>query len=167
MGASSDRKEKPMRLAVLALVLAALAGGCGGGSDEPSAPLQSGVYEYELTQQYLLDNGISEFQAESESGTHQTTLWSSGDFVDSWRTAENRTGSCRGTYAEGDGRMVTFRWTSGCWGDWEMKYAVDARTVTWTDQKALPPYDADEDQKVTEVFSNVPWTRVGDAPKED
>jgi hypothetical protein len=156
-----------MKFAVLAFVLAALAAGCGGGSDEPSQPLRAGVYEYELTQQYLLDRGISQFQAESESGKHETTLWSNGAFVDSWRTAENRTGSCRGTYAEDDGRLVTFTWTSGCWGDWEMKYAVDGSTVTWTDQKALPPYDAEEDQKVTEVFSSVPWTRVGDAPKED
>jgi hypothetical protein len=156
-----------MRFAVLAVALAALASGCGGGSEESSAPLQSGVYEYELTQQYLLDNGISQFQAESESGMHTTTLWSDGAFVDSWRTAENRTGSCRGTYAEDNGRVVTFTWTSGCWGDWEMKYAVEGEQVTWSDQKALPPYDADEDQTVTEVFSSVPWTRVGDAPKED
>jgi hypothetical protein len=156
-----------MRLAVLALVLAALAGGCGGGSDEPSAPLQSGVYAYELTQQYLLDNGISQFQAESESGMHTATLWPDGAFVDSWRTAENKTGSCRGTYEEGDSRVVTFKWTSGCWGDWEMQYSVAGSEVTWTDQKALPPYDADEDQKVTEVFSSVPWTRIRNAPKED
>jgi hypothetical protein len=156
-----------MRLAVLALVLAVLAGGCGGGSEEVSAPLRAGIYEYELTQQYLLDNGISQLQAESESGKHTATLWSDGAFVDSWRTAENRTGSCRGTYEEGDGRMVTFSWTSGCWGDWEMKYAVEGSNVTWTDQKALPPYDADEDQKVTEVFSSVPWTRVGNEPQEN
>lgn len=156
-----------MRLAVVVLALAALAAGCGGGSDEPSQPLRAGAYEYELTQQYLLDNGISELQAESESGKHTATLGSDGAFVDAWRTAENKTGSCRGTYEQGDGSLVTFKWASGCWGDWEMKYAVDGSKVTWTDQKALPPYDADEDQKVTEVFSSMPWTRVGDAPKED
>ena len=33
--------------------------------------------------------------------------------------------------------------------------------------KDIPPYDADEDQKVTEVFSSVPWTRIRNAPKED
>ena len=71
---------------------------------------QAGVYEYELTQQYLLDNGISELQAETESGKHTATLWSDGAFVDAWRTAENRTGSCRGTYEQGDGGLVTFRW---------------------------------------------------------
>jgi hypothetical protein len=156
-----------MRFAVLAFVFAALASGCGGSSEATSAPLQSGVYEYELEQQYLLDNGISQLQAESESGMHTTTLWADGAFVDSWRTVDNRTGSCRGTYTEGDGRVVAFKWTSGCWGDWEMRYAVEGEQVTWSDQSALPPYDTDEDQKVTEVFSSVPWTRVGDAPKED
>jgi len=44
-----------------------------------------------------------------------------------------------------------------------MKYSVAGNQVTWSDQSALPPYDTDEDQKVTEVFSGVPWRRVGDA----
>ena len=152
-----------MRSAVLAFVLAALAAGFGGGSDEPSQPLQAGVYKYKLTEDYLLGNGISEFQAESESGTHQTTLGPDGSFVDTWKTAEGRTGSCRGTYEQGDSSRVTFKWTSGCWGDWEMKYSVAGDQVTWSGQSALPPYDTEEDQKVTEVFSSVPWTRVGDA----
>jgi hypothetical protein len=152
-----------MRLIVLTLALAALAG-CGGSSDsESSAPLQTGVYEYELTEQYLLENGISQFQAESESGKHKTTLAADGSFVDSWRTAENKIGSCRGTYEEGDDNRVVFKWTSGCFGDWEMTYSVEADTVAWSDQEALPPYDTDEDQKVNEVFNSVPWTRVGDA----
>lgn len=82
----------------------------------------------------------------------------------SWKTAENRTGSCQGTYDEGNSRRVTFEWTSGCFGDWEMTYAVDGDTVTWSDQEALPPYDSDADQNVNEVFNSVPWTRVGDVP---
>ena len=44
-----------------------------------------------------------------------------------------------------------------------MTYAVDGDTVTWSDHEALPPAASDEDQKVTEVFNSVPWTRVGDA----
>jgi hypothetical protein len=148
-------------------VLAALAAGCGGGSDEPSQPLRAGTYEYELTQQYLLDHGISQFQAESESGKHTATLASDGAFVDAWRTAENKTGSCRGTYEEGDGRLVTFTWSSGCFGDWEMRYSVDGDTVTWDDVKVLPPYDDDEEQQVAETFNSVPWTRVGDPARED
>jgi hypothetical protein len=152
-----------MRLLLLGLAVVLGATGCGGGSDEPTAPLRTGVYEFELTKQYLLDNGISQFQAESESGTHRTTLSEDGSFVDSWRTSEGRTGSCRGTYEEGNSRRVTFKWTSGCFGDWEMTYAVEGDEVTWSDPEALPPYADDEEQKVTEVFNGVPWTRVGDA----
>ena len=81
-----------MRIAaVIATVLlaAALAGcGGGGGNDETTAPLQDGVYQYELTEQYLLDNGISTAQAENESGSHKTTIWKNGSFMDSWRTAQ-------------------------------------------------------------------------------
>jgi hypothetical protein len=152
-----------MRLFMLAFVVALGAAGCGGGSDEASAPLQAGAYEYELTKQYLLDNGISELQAQSESGEHKATLWADGAFADSWRTAENKTGSCRGTYEEGDGRVVTFKWTSGCFGDWEMRYSVEGDTVTWNEIEVLPPYDDEEEQRVAETFNSVPWTRVGDA----
>ena len=75
----------------------------------------------------------------------------------SWRTSVGTTGSCSGTFREGDDRLVTFRWKSGCFGDWQMKYAVDAERVSWSDQKALAPYATDEDQNVTEVFNSVPW----------
>ena len=153
-------------LIATALVIAALAG-CGGSDDSSSSePLQSGVYEYELTEQYLLENGISEFQAQEESGAHEATLGDDGSFVDSWKTADSKTGSCRGTYEEGDSNRVTFRWTSGCFGDWEMTYSVEGEVVTWSDQESLPPNDTEEDQKVTEVFNSVPWTRVGDAPQQ-
>ena len=96
-----------MRAAMAGTALGLLfAAGCGGSDDVASAPLRDGVYEYELTQQYLLDNGISQFQAESESGRHRTTL-DGKDFVDAWTTAEGRTGSCRGTFeADGDARRV-------------------------------------------------------------
>ena len=152
-----------MRFVCLALVVAALAG-CGGSDDSSSTePLRAGVYEYELTEQYLLDNGISEFQAEQESGAHEATLGEDGSFVDSWKTADGKTGSCRGTYEEGDANRVAFTWMTGCFGDWEMTYSVEADVVTWSDQESLPPYDTDEDQKVNEVFNSVPWTRVGDA----
>ena len=154
-------------LAALAFCVAALAlAGCGGASDSKSSEsLQSGVYEFELAKQYLLDNGISQDQAEHESGVQQTTLAADGSFVNSWTTADGQTGSCRGTYEEGDSNRVTFKWTSGCYGDWEMTYAVEGDTVTWSDPESLPPYDSDEDQKVNEVFNSVPWTRTGDAPQ--
>ena len=151
-----------MRIVLLTLVVAAFAGCGGSDSSTSSEPLRAGVYEYQLAEEYLLDNGISEFQAESESGAHQATLGADGSFVDSWKTAEGKTGSCRGTYEEGDDSRVAFKWTSGCFGDWEMTYSIEGDVVTWSDQKSLPPYDADEDQKVTEVFNSVPWTRVGD-----
>src|SRR5512145_260747 len=109
-----------MRFLMLGLVVALGASGCGGGSDETAAPLRTGVYEYELTEQYLLDKGISEQQAATESGTHTATLSGDGTFVDSWRTAQGRTGTCTGTYEEGDTSRITFKWTQGCFGDWEM-----------------------------------------------
>jgi hypothetical protein len=149
-----------------ALAAAALSG-CGGSSDSTSSePLRPGVYEYELTEQYLLDNGISQAQAEHESGMHRATLGEDGSFSDSWRTADGQTGSCSGTYEEGDDSRVTFRWTTGCFGDWAMSYTVAGDTVTWSDQESLPPHDTDEDQKVNEVFNGVPWTRVGDGTSE-
>ena len=152
-----------MRLVLLTLVVAAIAGCGGSDSSTSSEPLRPGVYEYELTEEYLLDNGISEFQAEEESGAHEAALGEDGSFVDSWKTTAGKTGSCRGTYEESDDNRVAFKWTSGCFGDWEMTYSMDGDVVTWSDQKSLPPYDTDEDQKVNEVFNNVPWTRVGDA----
>jgi len=148
---------------VLAGFLMLVAAACGGSDDSSGAPLRTGVYRYELTKDYLSDNGISRQQAEQESGRHEVVLRPDGTFTDSWRTAEGRTGACSGTFSEGHGRTVTFKWTSGCFGDWTMKYAVEADHVTWSDQKALAPYATDEDQTVTEVFNSVPWTRTGDA----
>jgi hypothetical protein len=155
----TTERRSAMRLAILTLVVAVLAG-CGGSDDSSSSePLRAGVYEYELTEQYLLDNGISEFQAEQESGAHEATLGEDGSFVDTWKTADGKTGSCRGTYEEGDARLVTFKWTSGCFGDWEMTYAVEGDMVTWDEIEVLPPYDDDEEQKVADVFNSVPWTK--------
>lgn len=152
-----------MRRLILLLGVSALAA-CGGSSDPTSsAPLQPGVYEYELTERYLLDSGISQSQSEQESGAHRATLGADGSFVDSWTTVNGATGSCSGTYEEGEGARVTFRWTDGCFGDWSMTYSVDGEVVTWRDQEPLPPYDGEEERKVTEVFNGVPWTRVGDA----
>ena len=151
-----------MRLLMLGFVVALWAVGCGGSSNDPASTLQPGIYTYELTEGYLAENGISAEQAASESGKHQAILREDGAFTDSWTTASGSSGSCSGTYEESDGNRVTFRWSTGCFGDWEMTYTVDDATVTWSDHRALPPA-SDEDQKVTEVFNSVPWTRVGDA----
>jgi len=152
-----------MKALTLGLVVVLLAAGCGGSSDEASSTLQAGIYTYELTEEYLVENGISTEQAANESGKHQAILRDDGAFTDSWTTANGGSGSCSGTYEEGDGSRVTFKWTTGCFGDWEMTYEVDGDQVTWSDQTALPPYDTDDDQKINEVFNSVPWTRVGDA----
>jgi hypothetical protein len=152
-----------MRLAVPIAVLVAFAAGCGGGSNESTEPLRDGVYEFELTEEYLLENGIPSSLAESDSGVQQTTL-DAGSFVNRWRTEQGTTGTCSGTYEE-DGNRVTFRWTSGCFGDWAMSYTVEGNQVAWSDIEALPPYDSEQDQRVAEVFSSVPWTRVGDVPE--
>jgi hypothetical protein len=154
------RKEDTMRIVILTIVIAALAG-CGGSGESGSETLQEGVYESELTEEYLLDNGISEEQAANESGVHTITL-QNNSFTDKWTTSNGTEGFCTGTYKE-DGARVTFTWISGCFGDWEMTYSVDGDTVTWSDMKALPPNDGAEVQEVTEVFNSVPWTRVGDA----
>jgi hypothetical protein len=155
-------KEAGMRLFMLALVVALVAAGCGGSSDDASSSLQAGIYTYELTEDYLVENGISAEQAANESGEHQAILREDGAFTDSWTTTSGSSGSCSGTYEEADGNRVTFKWSTGCFGDWEMTYAVDGDTVTWSDHEALAPA-SEEDQKVTEVFNSVPWTRVGDA----
>ena len=153
-------------LTLLAVVGALAVAGCGGSSDTASEPLQTGVYEYDLSEQYLIDNGIPAERAANESGHQEVTFWEDGTFLARWRTDNNETGSCRGTYEEGDHRLVTFKWTSGCWGDWEMKYTVEGNSVSWTDWKALPPYDSADDQNGTETYNKLPWTRVGDAPPE-
>jgi hypothetical protein len=40
-----------------------------------------------------------------------------------------------------------------------MSPSLDGDTITWSDVEALAPHDTDEDQKVTEVFNSVAWTR--------
>jgi len=155
-----------MRLAGCATIAAiALLAGCGGDSDEAGDVIRDGVYEYELTEAYLVEHGVPPEQAANESGAHRVTL-AAGSFTDSWETAKGERGSCFGTY-EPDGNRVTFRWKSGCFGDWAMNYAVDGDRVTWSDHQALAPYDGEEEQNLTEVFNGVPWTRVGDTPNEE
>lgn len=148
-----------------ACVLGTLAlSGCGGGSDGTSAaPLQDGVYEFELTEEYMLQNGLPADQAENESGVHEETF-DNGSFTDRWRASNGTTGSCTGTY-EPDGNRVAFKWVGGCFGDWAMTYTINGDEVTWSDIETLAPHNTEEDQKAAEVFNGVPWVRVGDAPQ--
>jgi hypothetical protein len=147
---------------IASLAAAALLAGCGGS--EGADGLRDGVYEFELTEEYLRGNGISRQQASNESGEHELTL-DRGSFIDRWRTDRGVFGLCSGTYAE-DGTRVTFRWTRGCTGDWAMTYSVEGDRVTWSDFEPLDPSAGPEEQKVTEVFNGVPWTRTGDVPEE-
>lgn len=152
--------------AVLAAAVAsAVSAGCGGGSDGGSEPgtLRDGVYEFELAEEYMLDNGLPADQAENENGVHETTL-DNGSFTDRWHANNGTTGSCTGTY-KADGNRVTFKWTTGCVGDWEMTYAVEGDTVSWQAIETLPPHNSDDDQKAAEVFNSIPWVRVGDVPE--
>lgn len=153
-----------MRGIAIALLAAAALAGCGGGSEPSSGGLRDGVYEFELTEAYLLDYGIPAEQARGESGVHEIMI-DRGSFIDRWRSEAGRHGSCWGTYVA-DGNRVTFRWTDGCTGDWAMSYSVDGDVLTWSDFEPLDPNAGPEEQKVTEVFNGVPWTRTGDVPEK-
>ena len=128
-----------MRLFILTLAIASLAAGCGGGSEEASEPLQAGVYEYELTEQYLLDNGISQFQAENGVGRSQGDARRGRLVLGLVEDGGGRRARAAERTRKGTRAVSTFKWTSGCFGDWEMTYSVDGDTVTWSDQEALPP----------------------------
>lgn len=154
---------RPTTIALLA-VTAGLLAGCAGGSDQIAEGLRDGVYEFELTEEYLLENGISAEQARNESGAHEMTL-DRGSFIDRWRTERGVFGSCWGAYSE-DGTRVTFHFTGGCTGDWAMTYGLDGDIVTWSDFEPLGPNAGPDERKVTEVFNGVPWTRTGDVPDE-
>jgi hypothetical protein len=141
---------------VCGLVAVALAG-CGGGSTNS---LTSGVYENEVTAEYLTDNGFTADHAARDSGDHVITL-TNGSLTDSWTNGDNEKAFCTGTYEDQDS-SITVTWISGCFGDWSASYAIDGDTVTWSDVRALPPHDSAEDQRQTEVFAT-PWTRTADA----
>jgi hypothetical protein len=149
------------------LCLAAVAGllvaaaGCGGGGSGSSA-LQDGVYESNVTSQYLKQHGETSDQAVRDAGRHVLTL-QNGSFSDTWKSAGSGSTSCSGKY-EDDSGVVTFTWISGCFGDWSAKYAIDGDRVTWSGAKALPPHDSAEDQRQAEISAAVPWTRTGDVP---
>ena len=155
-----------MNQTCVALVTAATAvlAGCGGAGDVNSGDLRDGVYEFELTREYLLHNGITAAQARAESGVHRITI-DRGSFVDRWRAADGTVGACTGIYAP-DGNRAAFHWTGGCTGDWAMSYSTDGDRVTWSDFEPLDPEAGPEEQKVTEVFNGVPWTRTGDEPEK-
>jgi hypothetical protein len=149
---------------VVAVVAATLLAGCPDNSGARSDGLRDGVYRYELTEQYLLENGIPPDQARRESGIHEITI-ERGSFIDRWHADDGTAGSCWGAYSE-DGTRVAFRWIGGCTGDWAMTYTVHDAVVVWSDFEPLDPNVGAQEQKITKVFNGVPWTRVGDVPEE-
>ena len=103
------------------------------GRPSRSTPLRDGVYEYELTQRVPASTTASAARRPSRSpGMHTATL---GRRLvhDCWRTADGRSGSLPGRTAGDDGNRVTFQWTDGCFGDWEMTHSSRRRRVTWCD----------------------------------
>jgi hypothetical protein len=148
----------------LLLVIATIVvlAGCGG---DASDGLPDGVYEFELRRDYLRHNGIPGEQATTESGVHRVTI-DRGSFIDRWRTADGVVGACAGVFSR-DGNRVSFHWTDGCTGDWAMSYSTDGDRVTWSDVEPLGHDAGPEEQKVTEVFNGVPWTRTGDEPEKE
>lgn len=55
----------------------------------------------------------------------------------------------------------------GCGGaGWAMSSSTDGDRVSWLDFEPLDPDAGPAQQKVTEVFNSVPWTRTGEEPKK-
>ncbi len=152
-----------MNQTCLVLVIAAMdvLAGCGG---DASPGLRDGIYEFELTREYLRHNGIPAEQAATESGFHRITI-DRGSFIDRWRNADGTAGACAGVFAL-DGNRASFHWTDGCTGDWAMSYSTDGDRITWSDFEPLARDAGPEERKVTEVFNSVPWTRTGDEPEK-
>ena len=149
--------------AIAALVVAALVG-CGGGRDESDDELRDGVYEFQLTEAYLRENGIPPQQARAESGIHEVTL-DRGSFVERWRAADGTVAFCVGVFTL-EGMRAAFRWTDGCTGGWTMTYAVDGDSVVWSDIEPLDTDGGPEERRVAEVFNGVAWTRTGDVSQD-
>ncbi len=144
----------------IVLLVATTLVGCGEGENE----LRDGMYEFELTEAYLRQNGIRPQQARAESGVHEVTL-DRGSFVDRCRAADGTAGFCIGLYTLA-GTRAAFRWTGGCTGDWAMTYSLDGDSIVWSDVEPLDPDAGAEEQRVAEVFNGIPWTRTGDVPEE-
>jgi TRAP-type transport system periplasmic protein len=114
-----------------------------------------GVYRQDVTAQHLMDFGVSEAKARQESGVQTWTL-EQGAF-----RLEYQDNVCRGTY-DVDDMTLTFRFVSGCSGDFSQTAIFEGEQIRWTDVAVLPPHDSPEFQRELEAFASVPWTKVGD-----
>lgn len=163
-GEMSDIRRQSLAVAAAAFVALATAA-CGGDDDGgPGRILRDGLYEFEVTREYLASRGLPETEVRQESGMHTVTL-DDGVLVNEWRDDFGDVRACRATYVV-EGTRLTGTWTSSCVGDWEATFAIDGDTVSWSAVKSLPPYDGELDQKMNEALIGVPWTRIGDVPAE-
>lgn len=122
-----------------------------------ASPDIDGVYRYEVTAAYLTERGVT---PDGEDGVHTITL-RDGLFKDEWPNGE-----CTGTYTS-DGSRFTFRWDSGCYGDWSMTLVSTGDEVRWTEIESLPPHNDAESRLANEAFNSVPWAKVGDVESQD
>ena len=137
--------------------------GCGGGTDEDAAAgSATASTTYELTEEYLVENGISAEQARERIRRARGDPPRRRRFIDRWRTATVRTGSCWGTYSEGTG-SASLSVSSGLRRRLGDEVRGRGRRRDLVEHRGAPADDPEEDQKITEVFNSVPWTRVGDA----
>jgi len=121
-----------------------------------------GIYRYEVTEEYLIKQGVDQAEARNDWGVHTFTM-SAGTFSDAWTNSAAGTHSCEGIFKI-EGRIVTFTWTRGCFGDVRAEYTLSGDQIQWSNVQALPPHDSATDQTNAEAFQSVPYTRIGDAP---
>lgn len=152
-------RRDSLRTGIAILAVTILVAACGSGR-EGADELGGGVYEFELTEAYLRENGIPAEQAKMDAGVHEVTL-AGGSVIDRWRAADGTVGSCVGVYVL-EGTRAAFRWTRGCTGAWAMTYSLERNRIVWSDVELLEPDLGADEQRIAEVFNGVAWTRTAD-----
>lgn len=159
---------KRMQVSVTLVALLGLAA-AGCSSDIPTISETSaaipgtgldGVYRYDLTEEYLIAQGISESKAKQNAGITTVTIHD-GIYTEQWSNAALGDKTCLGT-SETDGQRISVRWTpgAGCEGAWLMTATTVGDQLTWSD---IEPARAGEVNDYA-VYYDTPWTRIGDAP---
>lgn len=121
-----------------------------------------GVYRYDLTQEYLIAEGIPESKAKQNEGITTVTI-RDGVYTEQWSNAALGDKTCLGT-SETDGQRISVRWTpgAGCEGAWSMTATTTGDQLTWSDIEPVRPGEAND----YAVYYATPWTRIGDAPDD-
>lgn len=119
-----------------------------------------GVYRYDLTEAYLIAEGIPESKAKQNAGITTVTIHD-GVYTEQWSNAALGDKTCLGT-SETDGQRISVRWTpgAGCEGAWSMTATTAGDQLTWSD---IEPARAGQFNDYA-VYYATPWTRIGDAP---